>query len=130
MKQKTVTHKITKDLQDKIYLVASTLPPMGKTNPDGSPVYKSVQVSGTQVKKEDLKPGTPLIPNAMYKINQLQYVNHALEMIRLVQRDGASAIEAYESDIRALQTMAIRDMKKINSPINKLKSWIKRKIAR
>lgn len=127
---KQAKHKITREVEEKIHLVASTLPPMGRTDASGKPVYKSVQVPGTKVKKEDLKPGTPIIPTAMYRINELQYINHSMEMIRLVQRDGPGAIDIYQSDINALRQMSIESNKIKNSPINKLKSWVKRKIAR
>lgn len=129
MKKKYITYKITPELQSRIYQVASELPPMGKMV-NGKPVYKSVQVPGTQVRKEDLKPGTPVIPNAMYKINQLQYVNHVTEMCALVRKSGSMAIDVYQSDVLALHRMLIQNDKKLNSPINKLKSWIKTQLKR
>lgn len=123
------THKITKELQDRIYLVASTLPPMAQMR-NGEAVYKEVIVPGTKVKKEDLKPGTPLIPTANYKINQLQYVNHAMMMIELVQRDGPEAIESYQADIAAMVEMTKQEAKRINSLYNKIKTWISKKLNR
>lgn len=122
MKEKT--HKITPDLQKDIYLVASTLPPMARADKDGNPIYKQVVVPGTKVKKQDLKPGTPLLPDAMYKLNELQYVNHAMVIIGLVQRDGPMAIKVYESDVWAQYELMKIQAKKSNSLITKIKKWI------
>ncbi len=122
-------NKIPLDLQRKIYAVASKLPPMAKMQGE-KPMYRSVTVKGTEVRKEDLKPGTPIIPEAMYKINQLVYVNHAQMMFDLVRRDGPQAIDSYESDVLALRAMQLENDKQLNKPVNKLKSWIKRKLNR
>lgn len=125
MKPQKQHHKITREIQDRIYLVASTLPPMAKMV-NGKPVYKTVQVPGTKVKKEDLKPGTPVIPNATYRINELQYANHVTEMVKLVRRDGPMAIDVYQSDAMALHRIMLANDKKNNSLFNKFKLWLRK----
>lgn len=79
--------KITFALSDEIIKRASQLPPVAKMS-GGHPVYRSVVVPGTQVTKDDLKPGTPLNPNLHYKINRLVYENHAENIVKGIQASG------------------------------------------
>lgn len=100
MKEKTTKHKITLEIQAKIQAVNKRLPPMGKFSA-GKPVYTTAEVSGAQLRNEDVKPGTPINPDMMYRVRRLVYENHAMNMINLVQREGVEAISRYEAAVMA-----------------------------
>lgn len=130
---KHTKHKITSSIQDKIYLTANGLPKIAKYV-GGKPVYKSTQVKGSELSKSDMKPGDPLILNATYQVNRLQYEDHCMNMIRGVQKEGPIFIDHYSAAIKAQHASFLRADKESKSvtnkflnKINKLISWVKKK---
>lgn len=115
--------KVTPELQKRIQELAIEMPPVGKML-NGQPVYKATIVMGTDVTKEDLKPGTPIIPEAHYKINRLVYEDHAFNMVKLVKRDGPQAIEEYCAAIKAQQDAFRREVKEQKSVSNKFFNFL------
>lgn len=129
---KITKHKITKQLQEQIYLVASMLPPIGKVV-NGTPVYRECQIKGSELSKDDLRPGVPHIPDALYRVRRLVYEDHIQNMLRLVKRDGPQAIKDYENAVREqvkayqLADKRERSVKnKFFKQLHNLRSWLKR----
>lgn len=95
-------HRIIPDVQRRIAAIAKELPPTAETK-NGEYVYKPVTVKGShpQLNGQVLKDGTPLDPSAMYRINELQYVNHHKAMCDLFKRDGWQGVEDYQTAIQS-----------------------------
>lgn len=109
-------NKITPAIQARIAEIAKDLPPMALYQ-HGKPVYKWVIVPGThpQLVSNALKNGTPLNPKGSYRIEELQYENHTLNMINGVQKEGPVFIEDYrqaiETQLEHFKVKTLRQMK-------------------
>lgn len=117
---KTEKTKITAQIFSVIKGVAEALPPMAKYR-GGQPVYKPTQVQGSKLRQEDLKAGTPLVANALYTINVLQYENHEENLVRGVKERGITYIEDYRTAVMAQQNAFIKQHAKENTALERIK---------
>lgn len=117
---KTEKTKITPQIFSVIKGVAEALPRMAKYR-GGQPVYKKTQVQGSKLRQEDLKPGTPLIPTALYTINVLEYENHEENLIRGVKEKGIMFIDDYRTAVMAQQNAFIKQHAKENTALARIK---------
>lgn len=126
--------KIKPQLFAVIKDVADQLPPMAKFH-GGQPVYRTKAVKGSELTKEDVKPGTPINPDMMYKLNVLVYEQHEANLVAGVKKHGVMYIQDYRDSIMAqYKAFQVADAKarkatsRIKNLLNKIIPWKKKNL--
>lgn len=104
---KTKNHKITPALQNEIETLAKGFPKVVAVGKSGKPVYKMVQVSGATLLDRGYEStlSNPIVPEGLYAVNELQYVNHVVQMVRAYQEGGREGMIKYQAYIESLRTI-------------------------
>lgn len=90
-------NKLTKTIESRLLELAAQLPPMPAYTAAGKPIYKTMQVDGSELNLSGQKDanGNPGIPGQLYKANVLTYVNHYQQLVIKYQEDGLEEVERF-----------------------------------
>jgi len=112
-------HKITKEVQDKIYELAKSLPKMHKQDTHGNPVYKNGEVDGQVLLDwgQKAKGNEDPIPGVRYtNVPILQYENHVQNLVDAFQKEGQSGMDYYVHNVKEWKTLQ-EEMAEASRPV-------------
>lgn len=104
--------KLTNELMEELGKRASALPPVIRTNPDGTPRMRDVTVPGSKLTQADMAPGQPLRPELFYKTREFIHVDHFKTIVDLYKENGMDGVNDYEQATLALKKFTLDSIKK------------------
>lgn len=104
---KAKNYKISPAIQNEIEELAKKFPKVAAIGKSGKPVYKLVQVTGATLLDRGYKStnSNPILSEGLYAVNEVQYVNHVVQMVRAYQEEGRGGIIKYQAYIESLRTI-------------------------
>lgn len=103
-------------MERDLHKMAEGFPPVAATNAAGKFLTKQVKRSGADLIKENYQPakGQPkIVPELMYMVNEIQYVNHKNKLIIAFQKDGWDGVLKYQAYIDSLKSAGLMQIEEL-----------------
>lgn len=99
-------HKLTAVIESDLNSMAAKFPPVAAVTNQGNFLYvqrirpgKELIARGYKMNNNEI-----IIPEVMYKVRELQYVNHKQELTKAFQADGWDGVIKYEAYMNSLKS--------------------------